>query len=118
MICIWKTPNDKKHKTPQNETIIPIANHLPDLENNSLLWDDVIYEESRISSITKSSQCGVEVKNASTKDDGKWFCMVTSHGKHGGLWTENTANIHLCLLDSVGVKTIQSENKNLGKKFK
>ena len=100
--------------TPHNATIIPIVNHLPGLENNSLVWNGVLYGESRISSISNLSQCGVEVKNASIKDIGLWFCMVTSHGKDGGLKTENTVNIHLRLLDSEGVKTIHSKNKNLG----
>ena len=100
--------------TPYNETIIPIVNHLPGLENNSLVWNGVVYGESRISSISNLSQCGVEVKNASIKDIGVWFCMVTSHGKDGGLKTENTANIHLRLLDSEGVKTTHFKNKNLG----
>ena len=100
--------------TPQNETIIPIVNNLPGLENNALIWNGVAYGESRISSISNLSQCGVEVKNASRKDIGLWFCMVTSHGKDGGSKQENTVNIHLRLLDSGGVKTVHLKNENLG----
>ena len=102
--------------TPQNETIIPIVNPLPGHENNSLVWNGVLYGESRISSISDLSKCGVEVKNASKKDSGLWICMVTAHGKEGGLRLrrENTVNIHLRLLDSREVKTVHSKNENVG----
>jgi len=99
--------------TPRNETLIPIVDHYADLENNPFVWNGVVYGEDRISSITNSSQCGIEVKNASRKDNGKWFCVVTSHGKDGILHQENTENIHLRVLDAEEVKTGHSKNKNL-----
>ena len=99
--------------TPRNETLIPIVVNYSDLENDPFVSNGVVYGEGRTSSITNSSQCGIEVKNASRKDNGKWFCAVTTHGKDGILRRENTENIHLRVLDADEVKTGHSKNKNL-----